>query len=104
MPPPPPNAGGPFALSEPGKLEELAARAGLTPREVFEVETPWTYPDLATAQKGLGSSGVAVKAAETSGQAALDAAHEAALAPFVQPGGSYRIGATFRILIAEKTA
>jgi len=58
--------------------------------------------DLATALRGLGSSGVAFKAAETSGQAALDAAHEAALAPFVQPDGSYRIGATFRILMAEK--
>ena len=102
LPPPPPGAGGPFALSEPGKLEELAARAGLTPREVFDVDSPWSYPDLATAQKGLGSSGVAVKAAETSGQAALDAAHEAALAPFVQPDGGYRIGATFRILMAEK--
>jgi SAM-dependent methyltransferase len=85
LPPMPANASGPFALSEPGKLEELAARAGLTPREVFDVDSPWTYPDLATAQKGLGSSGVAFKAAETSGQAALDAAHEAALAPFVHP-------------------
>lgn len=102
LPPPAPGAGGPFALSEPGKLEELAARAGLNPREVFDVDSPWTYPDLVTALKGLGSSGVAFKAAETSGQAALDAVHEAALASFVQPDGSYRIGATFRILMAEK--
>ncbi|WGH77869.1 class I SAM-dependent methyltransferase [Jannaschia ovalis] len=102
LPPMPANASGPFALSEPGKLEELAARAGLTPREAFDVDSPWTYPDLVTAQKGLGSSGVAFKAAEASGQAALDAAHEAALAPFVQPDGGYRIGATFRILMAEK--
>jgi SAM-dependent methyltransferase len=102
LPPPPSGAGGPFALSEPGKLEELAARAGLAPREVFDVDSPWAYPDLATALRGLGSSGVAFKAAETSGQAALDAGHEAALAPFVQPDGSYRICATFRILMAEK--
>ncbi|SIS92669.1 Methyltransferase domain-containing protein [Roseivivax lentus] len=102
LPPPPPGAAGPFALSEPGKLEELAARAGLTPREVFDVDSAWRYPDLATALRGLGSSGVAFKAAETSGQAALDAAHEAVLAPFVQPDGGYRIGATFRILMAEK--
>ena len=103
LPPPPPGAGGPFALSEPGKLEELAASAGLIPREVFDVDIPWTYPDLTTALRGLGASGVAYKAAETSGQAALDAAHEAALAPFIQADGSYRIGATFRILMAEKT-
>lgn len=101
LPPAPPNANGPFALSMPGKLEELAVSAGLTPLEVFDVDAPWSYPDLATAQKGLGSSGVAAKAAEVSGQKALDAAHAAALAPFIQPDGSYRIGATFRVLMAE---
>ena len=100
LPPPPPGSGGPFALSEPGKLEELAASAGLTPLEVFDVEAPWHYPDLDTAQRGLGSSGVAAKAAETSGQDVLDAAHAAALAPFRQTNGSYRIVATFRVLMA----
>lgn len=100
LPPPPAGAGGPFALSEPGKLEELATSAGLTPLEVFDVQAPWHYPDLKTAQKGLGSSGVAAKAAEISGQDALDAAHAAALAPFRQVDGSYKIGATFRVLMA----
>lgn len=100
LPPPPPGAAGPFALSEPGKLEALAASAGLSALEVFDVDTPWTYPDLATAQKGLGSSGVAAKAAEINGQSVLDAAHEAALVPFRQPDGAYRIGATFRVLMA----
>lgn len=104
LPPPPPNAAGPFALSETGKLEELAASAGLSPLEVFDVDTPWSYPDLATAQKGLASSGVAVKAAETSGKDALDAAHAEALAPFRQPDGGYRIRATFRVLMAEVPA
>lgn len=100
LPPPPPGASGPFALSEPGKLEELAGSAGLTPLEVFDVAAPWQYPDLKTAQKGLGSSGVAAKAAEISGQDALDAAHATALAPFRQVDGSYKIGATFRVLMA----
>lgn len=102
LPPPPPGSGGPFALSEPGKLEELAASAGLTPLEVFDVQAPWHYPDLDTAQRGLGSSGVAAKAAEISGQDALDAAHAGALAPFRQTDGSYRIGATFQVLMAGK--
>lgn len=104
LPSPPPGAGGPFALSEPGQLETLATSAGLTPIEVFDVAAPWHYPDLATAQKGLGSSGVAAKAAEISGQDALDAAHATALAPFLQSDGSYRIGATFRVLMAGKDA
>lgn len=100
LPPAPAGAGGPFALSEPGKLEDLARSAGLTPLEVFDVSSPWRYPDLATALKGLGSSGVAFKASEISGQDALDAAHAAALAPFQRPDGSFQIGATFRVLIA----
>lgn len=82
----------------------LATAAGLSPQEVFDVDAPWAYPDLETAQKGLGSSGVAVKAVETSGQEALDAAHAAALAPFRQPDGSYRVGATFRVLMAQVEA
>jgi SAM-dependent methyltransferase len=100
LPPPPPGAAGPFALSETDKLEALATSAGLTAQEVFDVNAPWRYPDLATAQKGLGSSGVAVKAAEINGQAALDDAHAKALAAFRQPDGSYVIGATFRVLMA----
>ena len=100
LPPPPPGAAGPFALSEPGRLEELTAKAGLTALEVFDVETPWSYPDLATALRGLGSSGVAAKAVELAGQEAVDAAHEAALVPFRQPDGGYRIRATFRVLMA----
>ncbi|WP_425040573.1 class I SAM-dependent methyltransferase [Primorskyibacter sp. S187A] len=104
LPPAPPHANGPFALSEPGRLEDLAASAGLTPLEVFDVDTLWTYPDLATAQKGLGSSGVAAKAAENNGQDALDAAHAVALAPFRQKDGGYRIGATFRVLMTEVKA
>ncbi|MBJ3764555.1 hypothetical protein ILP92_17610 [Maribius pontilimi] len=104
LPPPPANAAGPFYLSEQGKLQELAASAGLDPQEVFDVPLQWIYPDLATALRGLGSSGVAVKAAETSEQNALDAAHQAALAAFVQPDGSYRIGASFRVLMANAQA
>jgi hypothetical protein len=87
LPPAPLNANGPSALSVPGEHEERAAFVGPTPFEVFDVDAPWSYPDLATAQKGLESSGVAAKAAEASGQAALYAAHAAALAPLRQSDG-----------------
>ncbi|MEE4119480.1 MAG: hypothetical protein V2I65_10730 [Paracoccaceae bacterium] len=56
------------------------------------------------AQNGLGSSAVAVKAAETGGQGALDVAHGAALAAFRQSDESHRIGATFRVLMAGAAA
>jgi SAM-dependent methyltransferase len=100
LPPSPPGAPGPFALSDERALRAFAASAGLTALEVSEVACPWHYPDLATALRGLGSSGVAAKAAEHAGAQAVDELHAAALAPFRQADGSYRVGASFRWLTA----
>lgn len=102
LPPPPPGAPGPFALSEPGALAALAVRAGLQPMQAFDLACHWQYPDLATALRGLASSGVAVRAAQTSGEEAVHAAHAAALAPFRQQGGQYRVAASFRWLLAAR--
>ena len=101
LPSPPPGAPGPFALSGEPALRAFAAQAGLEAEELTDVDCTWSYPDLATALRGLGSSGVAVRARENSNDEAVDQAHAAALAPFCQANGSYRIGATFRCLIAR---
>lgn len=100
LPPPPPGAPGPFALSEESRLRAFAAEAGLAALGVQDVDSPWFYPDLATALRGLGSSGVAARAAGIAGREAVDAAHAAALAPFQQADGSFRIGARCRFLLA----
>lgn len=101
LPSPPPGAPGPFALSDEAKLRAFAAEAGLTALAVQDVDSPWVYPDEATALRGLGSSGVAARAIGIAGKAAVDAAHATALAPFRQADGSFRIGARCRILLAE---
>ncbi len=90
---------GPFALSDPDRLSAFAAQAGLTPREVIEGDTHWTYPDLATALRGLSASGVAIRAAGLVGEDAVTAAHSIALAPFRQADGSYRIGARYMAVL-----
>jgi hypothetical protein len=100
LPPAPPGAPGPFALSTKAALSALAESAGLRPIEVGDVQCAWRYPDLATAVRGLGSAGVAVRAVENSSQADVDRAHAAAVAPFVQEDGSFRIEASFRWLLA----
>lgn len=100
LPPPPPSAPGPFALSDETALRAFAVAGGLMPGEVFDVETHWSYPDEATGLRGLGSAGVAVRAIEHSGREAFIEAHRAALAPFRQPDGSFRIAARFRCLVA----
>lgn len=100
LPPPPPGAPGPFALSDEGALRAFATTAGLTALEVSDVACQWHYKDLDTALRGLGSSGVAAKAAEHASVEAVNQSHAAALAPFRQDDGSYRLGASFRWLLA----
>lgn len=100
LPPPPPGAPGPFALSVEGALETLVAQAGLTPREVHEVACPFEYPDLETALRGLLSAGPAVKAIQTSGEARVRETVVTALAPFKRARGDYRMENEFRVLMA----
>jgi SAM-dependent methyltransferase len=101
LPPPPPGAPGPFALSDKQALRSFAADAGLKPMEVFDVDSPFIYPDESTAVRGLNSAGVAVRAMENASEQAVMEAHAEAIAPFRQPDGSYRIKATFRCLLAK---
>ena len=64
LPPPPPGAEGPFALSAPGKLEELAETAGLVPegrtkyrpRSFIQTWTPPCAPSCPQARRGWLSS------------------------------------------------
>jgi MGT family glycosyltransferase len=100
LPPAPPDAPGPFALSAPGALEQLATAVGLQPSAADEVACHWTYPDRATMLRALLSAGPAVKAIETSGETAVRAAIETATAPFRDQSGAYSIGSAFRYLIA----
>lgn len=101
LPPPPPGTPGPFALSEGGALQALAAEAGLLALESGEVDCPWVYPDQDTVLRGLLSAGPAVKAVQTSGEDRLREAVLKALAPFKTPSGGYRLESKFRYLIAR---
>jgi len=101
LPPPPPGAPGPFALSDEAALRAFASAAALEPLEVLDVDAPWHYADLATALRGLGSSGVAARARENSNAEAVNDAHAKALAAFRQADGSYRVRARFRCLFTR---
>jgi len=101
MPPPPPGAPGPFALSDEAALRGFAASGGLKPGEVFDIPCVLDYPDLAVALRGLNSSGIAARAMENSSEQAVSAAHTKALAPFRHKDGSYKVKAMFRCLLAR---
>jgi SAM-dependent methyltransferase len=100
LPPPPPGAPGTFAMSEPGALEDVMAKAGLKPRERHEVACPWVYADHDAALRGLLASGQAAKAIEHSGLAAVTEAIDRGLAGFRQGDGSYRMENVFHYVVA----
>jgi SAM-dependent methyltransferase len=100
LPPPPPGAPGPFALSEPGALETFAARGGLTSGDRREVPCVWSLPDGETLLRALKSTGFAVKAIEVAGEEAVTEAVLAAVAPYRTLDGAYRIENVFTYVIA----
>jgi SAM-dependent methyltransferase len=101
MPPPPPGAPGPFALSAPGALEDLATEAGLVARDADEVDCPWRFDDLESALTGMLAAGPAIKAIRAAGEATVRQAVAAAIEAFRRPSGGYVIGSAFRYLVTS---
>lgn len=99
LPPPPPDAPGPFALSQDGALEALVKKAELKPMEVQEVECIWDYPDEETALRGLLSAGPAIRAINTSGEERVREAVAKAIAPYRTESGGYELKNKFRYLM-----
>lgn len=100
--PPAPKSPGPFALSEPGVLEDLLAQAAVIVRERRVVECPWFYSDETTALRGLLSAGPAVSAVRHSGADAVSDAVLAAIAPFRCRSGMYLLRNRFHLVIGTR--
>jgi SAM-dependent methyltransferase len=101
MPPAPPGAPGPFALSDESKLKALASEAGLTPIDVVDVQCPWNYPSLEMALRAMLSAGPAERAIRNSSIERARAAVANAIAPYRTPSGEYHLNNKFRYLIAR---
>jgi SAM-dependent methyltransferase len=99
LPPPPPGAPAPLALSQPGVVEALVEQAGLTLIESGEVACPFDYPDTEVALKALGSGGPVVRAIGVVGEQAVTEAVLRSLAPYQQRDGSYRQRNVFRYFL-----
>jgi len=101
LPPPPPGAEGPFALSEPGRLEALAEAAGLTPLAADDVPMTFSFPGLDAAVRAQLTSGPARLAIEHAGEPATRNALAAAYAGNRQLDDTYRQRNVFRYLVAR---
>lgn len=101
LPPPPPGAPGPFALSERGRLEALLLQAGLKAGPAMNVDTPFTFATMDAGCRGFMASGPGMAAVRRNGEEKVRATLSEALAPFKQPDGSYRLENTFKFAIAS---
>jgi SAM-dependent methyltransferase len=101
LPPAPPGASGPFALSYPGALEALVEQAGLTATDDGYIELTFEYPDETALLKANNSNGPVVLAERTSGEATVADALRNALAPFRTVSGGYRIETEWRYVTAR---
>lgn len=100
LPPPPPGAGGPFALSDPGKVEALMEQAGLQPIDSGEVDCPFEYPDAETAWRAVSSAGPVIRAIRHAGEERTKQAIIDSLAPYKTHTGGYLQENKFRFVIA----
>jgi SAM-dependent methyltransferase len=102
LPPPPPGAPGPFALSEDQKLETLLTDTGFNVTSTTDYPTTWDYPDLETALNGLLSAGPATRAIDHSGYQTVSTALTTATQPYLQPNGHIVYHNKFRIVMATR--
>lgn len=101
MPPPPPGAPGPFALSGESALAELLTSAGLADVVIADVRIEWAYPDMETAVRALSSSGPAYKAIQHAGEAAVGASIAQVLEPY-REGRAISVHNTWRYAIGRR--
>jgi len=101
LPPPPPGAPGPFALSAPGALEALVGKAGLKPDGITTMKTTMSFPDRTIALRALTAAGVAERAIRHSGEQAVRAGIDEAIGNYRKPDGSYAFTNEWRFLVSR---
>jgi SAM-dependent methyltransferase len=92
---------GMFALSEPGKLEDVLAAAALTPYEDEEIGCPIVFEDADAAERAFLGAGPTQLAIGQSGEPAVAEAVRAALAPFTDTDGRVVLPAWYRAVLAR---
>jgi hypothetical protein len=101
FPPRPADAQAEPDYSEPGVLEEIATRAGLTPEQAFDVTWTLDFPDDETTRRALvAPAGIAVIVGPDR-ERELGDAIIAGLADHRTPDGHYRLQNEFHFLIAR---
>lgn len=102
LPPLPPGAPGPFALTENHLLENILEELGFRILASNDIDSTWDYPDIETAMKGLLSAGPASKAIENAGYEKAYSTLVEALLPYIKSNERVVYRNKFRVVISEK--
>ncbi len=92
---------GMFALSAPGKLEEVLAAADLTVDDDAEIASLTVLDDAEAAVRAFVGAGPTALAIRYAGEPAVAQAIREALGPFTGADGSVTIPAWFRVVLAR---
>jgi SAM-dependent methyltransferase len=97
----PQPGGGSFGLSDPGRLAEVFATAGLRVVSWGDLAVSFRYPDLQTATRVQLASGPAQRTLATAGEPAVRAALAEAMQGSRQADGSFRQDNIFQYVIGR---
>lgn len=101
LPPRPPDAPTDPDLFEPGALQALATRAGLTPESEFDASWAFEYPDAETLGRALLAVAGLATLAGPDREHDLKNAIVDGLASYRRPDGSYRLANEYHYLVAR---
>jgi SAM-dependent methyltransferase len=92
---------GMFALSEPGRLDELLSTAALTPYDDAEIECPIVFEDSGAAERAFLGAGPTQLAIRHSGEAAVAETIRSAFGSFTDSEGRVVLPAWYRAVLAR---
>ena len=93
---------GMFALSEPGKLDDLLPAVGRVVHD-DEIDCPTRFADTETAVRAFIGAGPMQPAIQRSGEQTIAEAVGEGLTPYIEPDGRITLPGRYRVVIARTT-
>ena len=102
LPPPPPGAPSPLALSDPGVMEEMLDRCGFASPQTGDVDFDLTFPDRAIALRAIVSAGILVRAMRQLGEEKVKETIAGTFGKFTRGDGSVTYKNRLRWALARR--
>ncbi|MFT3911958.1 MAG: class I SAM-dependent methyltransferase [Ferruginibacter sp.] len=102
LPPPPPGAPSPFALSEDGKIESICTSIGLTVISKTKVACPMLYNNMDEAIKSFLGTGPAAAALNQVSSSVVEQTIAKAMKPYRLTEDMYHLQNSFLLFVVEK--